>query len=419
MEKVLSLTQIHRPKILFLALLYPDVEYESGLYPELVEELSLGGSDICVVAPAVDTKSVGMRKEGDIHVLRVATGPLFAAHLLRKGINNLLLPLHFYLAIRKHLRLWDPDWIIMPTPPITLMPLVWWLKRQTKAKSYLILRDIFPQNAVDLGLISRVGPIFYFFRLLEKWSYAIAEQIGCMSPGNIQYVLMHNPSINPAKLHLLPNWIAERHLQINADRVLSRCFWNIQEGDLLCVFGGNLGKPQNVGFLVDVAEALKKDEHIHIVIVGSGSESASLKRMLELRKLSNLSIKERLARNEYQQLLSAADFGIILLNAQFTIPNIPSRLTGYWAAGLPVLAATDVNTDLNESFLARHQGGDWVLMGDAEAFAEKLRWYANESKKRTEMGIRGQQAIKNHYTAKKVAQSVLSQMALANKLNTP
>lgn len=418
MEKVLSLTQNHRPKILFLALSYPDVEYESGLYPELVEELSLGGSEICVVAPTVDAKSVGVRNEGGIDVIRVATGPLFATHLLRKGINNLLLPLHFYLAIQKHLRSWDPDWIVTPTPPITLMPLVWRLKRQTKAKSYLILRDIFPQNAVDLGLISRLGPIYFFFRLLEKWSYTIAEQIGCMSPGNIQYVLKHNPSVNPAKLHLLPNWIAARHLQMNADKVLSRRYWNTQEGDLLCVFGGNLGKPQNVGFLIDVAEALKKDVHIHIVIVGSGSESASLKRMLELRKLSNLSIKERLARDEYQQLLSAADLGIILLNAQFTIPNIPSRLTGYWAAGLPVLAATDVNTDLNESFLARHQGGDWVPMGDAVAFAKKLQWYAKEPKQRTETGIRGQQAIKDYYTAKKAAQSALSQMALANKLNT-
>ena len=419
MEKVLSLTQNHRPKILFLALSYSNVSYESDLYTELAEELSLAGTDIRVVAPAVDAKTVGIRKEGDIHILRVATGPLFATHLLRKGINNVLLPLHFFLAIRKYLQSWDPDWIITPTPPITLMPLVWWLKRQTKAKSYLILRDIFPQNAVDLGLISRLGLVYFFFRLLEKWSYIIAEQIGCMSPGNIQYVLKHNPSINPAKLHLLPNWIAERHLQMNADKALPRHYWNTQEGDLLCLFGGNLGKPQNVGFLIDVAEVLKKDAHIHIVIVGGGSESASLKRMLELRKLSNLSIKERLVRDEYQQLLSAADLGIILLNSQFTIPNIPSRLTGYWAAGLPVLAATDVNTDLNESFLAQHQGGDWVQMGDAAAFAEKLRWYAKEPKKRTEIGIHGQQAIKNHYTAKKAAQIVLIQMGLANRINTP
>lgn len=402
-------------QILFLGLGYTDVAEESSLYTELVEELVALGSDVQVVAPAIDGARVGPRTEGGIPVLRVPAGQLFGTGLLQKGLNNLLLPLRFNRALKNLLGSWTPDWIISPTPPITFAPLVWWLKRRTKAGCYLILRDIFPQNAVDLGLMRKPGPTYLFFRLLEKWTYRLADQIGCMSPANKRFVLEHNPSIDEARLHILPNWIAERHIVGQADRSISREEWQVSDSQLLCVFGGNLGKPQQPEFLIDVAEALRNQPEIHIVIVGSGTESARVKGLLKARSLKNLTLKDRLPKDHYQRLLAAADVGIILLSQCFTIPNIPSRLLGYWAAGLPVLAATDPNTDLNEAYLRPFEAGLWVQMGDAAGFSDSLRWFAAHKDGAAAMGKRGQHAVIEKFTASKAAETVLDHISLRSK----
>ena len=398
-------------KILFLGLGYSDVSEESSLYTELVEELSELGADIQVVAPAVDDVRVGPRVEGGIPVLRVRSGALFDTGLIRKGLNNLLLPLRYYRALNAQLRSWNPDWVIAPTPPITLTPLVWWIKRRTKAKSYLVLRDIFPQNAVDLGFMSKRGPTYFSFRLLEKLTYSVSDEIGCLSTGNARYVTEHNPGVDSGKLHLLPNWIAERHVSEKVDFTETRERWAVGQQELLCVFGGNLGKPQQVEFLAEVARALPEELGIKIVVIGKGTESAKLQSLIQQFGLTRLILRDRLPRDEYQQLLSAADLGFILLSERFTIPNIPSRLTGYWAAGVPVLAATDANTDLNDAFLRPYNAGEWVQMGDVSGFIAKLRWFAEHREEAAEMGRRGQQAIRDHFTAKKAAKTVLEQIS--------
>jgi glycosyltransferase involved in cell wall biosynthesis len=406
-------------KVLFLGLLYPDVEADANLYTELLEELDRAGVEVHVVAPAVEPAKVGLRTEGGIPVLRVATGALFGIGLVRKAINNLLLPVRYYAAIRRHVHTWRPDWVITPTPPITLTPLVWWLKRKTGARSYLVLRDIFPQNAVDLGFMSARGPTHRFFRMLERWTYAVSDRIGCMSPGNVEYVINHNQGVDPAKLHLLPNWIAERHVVLERGSRTSRERWKVGESDLLCVFGGNLGKPQRVEFLVDVAEALKDDRRIRFVIVGRGTERESLMRAIAERKLENITMFEQLPRAEYQGLLASADVGIVLLHQAFTIPNIPSRLTGYWAAGVAVLAATDEATDFDEAFLSRYGGGAWVRMGNVAGFAEKLRWFAEHPDAVAEMGARGRQAVLEHFTARTAAETVIAQFGEVDRAVTP
>lgn len=401
-------------KILFLALTYSDTTCQSSLYTELVEELSIAGSDIRVVAPAQDNSRKGLFKEGGIYVLRVVAGELYEVSLLQKALNNLLLPIRYFFALRRHNRTWHPDWIITPTPPITLAPLVWWLKRRTGARAYLVLRDIFPQNAVDLGLISCYGPVFAFFRLLEKCTYDISDRIGCMSPANIKYLQGNNAGLDAKKLHLLPNWIAERHVGSRLE--LPKCIrreLGVKDDDLLCIFGGNLGKPQQVSFLVDVAEELRHERNIRIIVVGSGTERSILQEQIKVRQINSLVVLDRLARSDYQKLLSAADVGFILLNQHFTIPNIPSRLMDYWAAGVAVLAATDTATDLDEAFLSKYGGGDWVKMGDVEAFAGKLRSYVNCPEILNKMGGRGKKAVCENFTAKRAAEVVLNQMALA------
>jgi glycosyltransferase involved in cell wall biosynthesis len=293
-----------------------------------------------------------------------------------------------------------------PTPPITLTPLVWVMKSLTKSRSYLILRDIFPQNAVDLGLISKFGFNHLLFRWLERWTYRVHDQIGCMSPANIAYVLDRNPSVDPKKLHILANWISANSLQQEVDRTSSRAALGLKRSDFVCVFGGNLGKPQKPGFLIPVAEALRDEVSIRIIVVGGGTERDTLIAEKKSRNLSNLEVWDRLTRSQFQELLSAADVGFVLLDERFTIPNIPSRLVGYWAAGLPVLAATDSATDICESFIGRFGGGRCVAMGDVAGFVEEIRWLGDHPSQASEMGAMGKSAVAKHFTASTAAEII-------------
>jgi len=411
-----AVQQTNRPKVLFLALIYADVSVDSDIYTELIQSIAELGVDIRVLAPSLDQAGQGLGVEGSILVFRIRSKSLFSQNLIAKAFNNLFLPIKYYFALNKYTKHWRPSWILVPTPPVTLAPLVWWRKIKCKAKSYLILRDIFPQNAVDLGLLRKYSPAYWLFRLLEKMTYCNSDHIGCMSPANIDYVLRRN-SIRPERLHLLPNWIAEKHTRIQLSRSIARSKFGIQENELLCVFGGNLGKPQRVDFLLEVAHLLRNDTFIRFVVVGRGTEVDSFRSNIASRCLDNITTYSVLPRDEYQQLLAAADVGLILLNEFFTIPNIPSRLTGYWAAGVPVLAATDSATDLYDAFLKPFNGGKCVPMGDALSFVKELRWFAENQKLAVAMGENGRQAVIHNFTAKRAAEVLIEKIGASESVS--
>ena len=398
------------PRVLFLALSFPDVAEDQNMYTDLARSLVDQGTDLRVLAPA-RSSGPGTRVEGDIVVTRVATGRLLNVSMVRKGLENLLLPLRYRRAVNRHLPDWRPDWIVTPTPPITLGPLVASLKRRWGAKAYVVLRDIFPQNAVDLGIL-RTGVRYRFFRRVERKLYESADAIGCMSPGNARYVLEHNPGLNPNRVKVLPNWIGREALDPGLDRQEARRRWAADDRDFLCVFGGNIGRPQRVDFLLDVAMAIREDERIRLIIVGDGTERRTAERTIQERGLRNVTLHQRLPRAAYQSLLAAADLGIVTLHEAFTIPNIPSRLLGYWAAGIPVLAATDAATDLDEAFLQKHGGGRWIAMGDVAGFADAITSMADQPQQTRAMGTRGRDAVSQFYVADVAAQRMLTSMAV-------
>lgn len=393
-------------------LVYPDVAQDQGMYTDLVQELSCSGHDVRVVCPAGKGTEPGLRFEGGVQVLRVRTGPLFGVGLFRKGWSNLRLSAQFGRAIVSSFGHWHPRWLVIPTPPITLTPLVARLKRRWGSKAYLILRDIFPQNAIDLGIL-RAGVISRYFRRLERQTYAMSDVIGCMSPGNCSYLLRRNPGLAPGKLQLFPNWISldgDSHL----DRHMARRTLGF-DGEFVCLFGGNLGRPQRVDFLLDVAEAVGPGARVRFLVVGNGTERVRIEHEIVRRQLAHVTIMPWCDRKQYAQVLAAADLGLILLHESFTIPNIPSRLLSYWKAGLPVLAATDRCTDLGQSFLQRHNAGLSVAMGEVAGCAAAILAFRDDPEGCRRKGRNGREAFEEHYTSAHSASRLLAQMASADQ----
>lgn len=393
-----------KKKVLFLALGYPNVAKSTILYTDLMQEFGEQGHDVLVVAPAYEKGNYGCRVEGKVKVLRVKTLPLFKVGAIKKGIANLLLPYQYKRAIKKNGDL-DFDLVILPTPPITLFSVASWLKAKTKAKTYLILRDIFPQNAVDLKMMKENGLFHRYFRKQELKLYQLADTIGCMSKANVTYVEEHNPSLDCSKLHLLPNWekIPAPVAKDGIDEVSAKLGVSDK---FMAIFGGNLGKPQQLENIVLLAKSCEDIEDIFFLILGSGTESERVRQLISKNNLTNIRLVDRVPKKEYVQILAAADVGLISLNEQFTIPNFPSKVLTYFGLKKPVLASLDLSTDFGQ-MLDETKSGLWSKAGDIDAFKENLLWIYNNRQQAVEMGLNGHNYMKSQLTPEKAYMTIM------------
>ncbi|WP_086477887.1 glycosyltransferase family 4 protein [Arenibacter amylolyticus] len=395
-------------RIVFLALAFPRIEKTQYLYTDLVVQLHNHGHEVLVVAPANKEDHKGLVVEAGINVLRVATMDLFRVGLIRKGIANLLLPYQYKTALKKFKIDLNFDLIITPTPPITLFSLVHWLKKKSNAKVYLILRDIFPQNAVDLGFMRKGGIIHSYFRKKEKQLYAISDRIGCMSQGNKAYVIKHNPLLNPSKLHLLPNWANLLPLQTEEENEVLKQ----QEGlanKFIVIFGGNIGKPQKLENIVDLAIACRDKKNILFLIIGYGNEFEPLKNLIQEKNVNNIQLRDGVSHSEYFKLLQIADVGLISLNEKFTIPNTPSKVLSYYNAKKPVLASIDLNTDFGTD-LEKNNAGLWAEAGKTAQLKEKLMILYQNEELRRQMGESGYTYMKKELSSQKAYDTIMNEV---------
>ncbi|WP_329805057.1 glycosyltransferase family 4 protein [Flavobacterium facile] len=398
-------------KILFLALAYPKIPNSSNLYTDLMEEFRDQGHEVYVVAPAINENEIGLNIEEGIHVIRVKTLPLLNVNPIQKGIANVLLPFQYKKAIKKYFKSETLDLIIMPTPPISLIDVASWLKKKYQSKLYLILRDIFPQNAVDLGMMKKDGMLYNFFRKKEHLLYEVADKIGCMSPGNIDYVIHHNPKVKVEKLHLLPNWQKEIP-QFSDDKVALRKKYNFDD-NFVIIFGGNIGLPQKLENILAVAELFQPEDKVLFFIVGQGTEKAKIEKLIKEKNIQNVVIKNSLPRDDYQNIISVADCGLISLHENFTIPNIPSKSLSYFNAKIPVLAAIDINTDYGTIIQDEVKAGVWAPSNQPHLIKEKIDLLLANPQLCKQMGENGYQYFVNNVTPKHSYEVIKSQVKRA------
>lgn len=147
-------------------------------------------------------------------------GNITKCSIIEKGISSLQIEYKFKSAIKRYFKDTKFDLILYSTPPVTFSSVIQFFKRRDNAKTYLLLKDIFPQNAVDIGMLSKTGfkgLLYRYFRLVEKKLYAISDRIGCMSPANVEYLLANNPEIESSRTEICPNSIEMRNMTITAE----------------------------------------------------------------------------------------------------------------------------------------------------------------------------------------------------------
>lgn len=385
-------------RILYITTLFPKAEKSSTIYTDLAEELANRGHSVTVFAATQDSEveSIEFVEERGCEIYRIKTPKLYNVGFFRKGIAILLLPIMMRRALKLKLNQESFELILFESPPLTLFSVVNLAKKMFKAKTFLMLKDIFPQNAVDIEILSPKSIIYHLFKYQENKLYEVSDMIGCMSRANLEYLLKHS-DISRSKTCIFPNTKKLTPYE-TIEKLVRNNKFNLPQEKVIFLFGGNMGKPQGIPFLVEAIKFSSRKKEAHFVLVGRGTEKDYLKR--ELCGLDNVTILDELSRGEYDNLVKLCHVGIISLDYRFTIPNYPSRILSYMDYSLPVLALIDSNTDYSD--LIDESGcGYWCFANSIDDFYDKLSILCDNPRNRVIMGKNGRNYLEDNLTVDK------------------
>lgn len=387
--------------VLFLSLLDFDTFDERNIYSDLLREFIKNGHKVCCISPVEKRKGqeTQMLRFDANCILKLKIGNTQKVNLMEKGISTLRIESLFIKGVKRYFSDVKFDLVLYSTPPVTFAKVIRFVKKRDAAKCYLMLKDIFPQNAVDIGMMSKSGAkglLYRYFRAKEKKLYDLSDKIGCMSPANVEFVLKHNPNVSAEKVEVCPNCIEPVDMSIsNEERIAMRIKYDIPLDKKVFVYGGNLGKPQGIPFLIECLKKQTNNEHSYFLIVGDGTEYGKLDTYISENKPQNVKLMKRLPKDDYDRMVAACDVGMIFLDYRFTIPNFPSRLLSYMQAKLPVLCVTDQNTDVGR-IAVENDFGWWCKSNDIEEFNTTIKTACSADM--TGMGSRAWNYMNENYT---------------------
>lgn len=366
------------------------------------------GHEVTIVAGTHEIAgSLEISVEEGLRVVRVRTGMIKGAIRPLRALQEVRLSSLIWQKAGAFLSNNPADLIVFFSPTIFLGGLVRRLKSLRSCKSYLILRDIFPQWAVDAGILRR-GLIYRFFRKKEIEQYETADRIGVQLPGDLQY-FARNFAKKPYQLEVLSNWTAlEEH---GLPKTHFRANLGLQD-KIVFVLAGNLGVAQDVDNILRLASNLSSYPKIHLLLVGEGSEVSRLQKAIDTKKLCNIQVMPPVDQRTYLSLLGEFDLGLISLDRRLTTHNVPGRLLGYLYSGMPVLASLNPGNDLFE-IIRSSQAGFCFLNGEDEELCAAAVQLAMDQGLRVRMGQNARQLLVEKFSVQSAAQQILKHFLMA------
>jgi glycosyltransferase involved in cell wall biosynthesis len=396
-------------RIALIADAYPPLRTSGAVQvKDLARELVSQGHEVTVVAPCLTR---GEPWEIDwvdgVQVLRVAALTTKDVGYVRRTFAEAVLPFKMLRGLRNS-PLNTVQWqaAIWYSPSIFLGILVWSLKRSTRCRSYLILRDIFPEWAVDIGLLHK-GLAYRFFKGIQWIQYAVADVIGVQSASNLDYLAQWATKKPGRRLEVLHNWLAPAPnvgCSISVERTPLA-------GRTIFVYVGNMGVAQGIEILLDLAARLRARRDVGFLFVGRGSAVPRVRSLTDSHKLENVMVFDEIEPSEVPGLLGQCHIGLVALDPRHKTHNVPGKFVAYVQAGLPVLARTNAGNDLATLIAREHVG--YACVGDTpdtlQSLAEQL---CNNRSLRDEMSSNARRLAQSAFSVTAVAKQVTKAMSI-------
>ena len=351
---------VNKKKILFVTLARIDDINVSGIYTDLISKFVSEGYDATIICPIERRFGLNSRIiiSNGVKIIQVKSLNIQKTNVLEKIVSTFLLEFLLIRSFLKNCKNESYDIGLFTTPPIFITNFIKVLNNKRLKIKYLLLKDIFPQNALDLNITSKLSPFYLYSRFIEKKLYNKFDYIGCMSKANMDYIIKHN-TINKSKIEVNPN-------SVDVSKYPKKKNIKKNTKELKLVYGGNLGLPQNPILISEFISKIEALDNISFKIIGSGTGFKFLQSYILKNNITNTQIVRSLTKAKYHEELDDSDIGLIFLNEKFTIPNYPSRLLDYLYFDLTIISNTDSITDIDEIIVKENVGKSFYGMRDLD-----------------------------------------------------
>lgn len=393
----------------------PEIRSASHLMLELAEEMIDRGHTVTVVTSwpqynlATGQSSEDYQRfmtEGAVDVIRVKTLPHHNVNFVVRGLAQLLMPRQFLKKVKAFVR--KPiDAVIVYSPPLPLAQVGAAVKKRFGAKYLLNVQDLFPQNAIDLGIMT--NPLLTaFFKRMERQAYRNADFVTAHSDGNRRLLQAEHPDVAD-KFITLHNWVdTDHHDDAEEPTIDFRARYGLHD-KTVAVFAGVMGPSQNLDVVLDAAKALGPDGEILFLMVGDGAEKARLMTRCEEENIPNVMFQPFVSREEYPDLLAACDIGLVCLSSQNKTPVVPGKILGYMAGGLPILAFLNHESD-GHAIIEQAECGRSARSDDPDAVLCVTKELQVSHESLREMGTKGKTYVVREFSKKHCVGEIENQL---------
>lgn len=380
----------------------PSTKSSAKLMYDLGQDLLLKGHEVSIITVCEDIdEKIQISIEDGVNVVRVKSGKIDGANRYIRALNEFRLSSSIWKNGKDFFNNNTCDLVIWYSPSIFFGSLIKKIKMKNNCFSYLILRDIFPQWALDTGILKK-GIIFNFFKKVEIVQYENADIIGVQSPDNLLYFKNSN-LYDKYKIEVLYNWTS----LVNTENLKTdfRLKLGLQN-KVVFFYGGNIGQAQDLQNIIRLASRIQNETSAHFLIVGDGTESIKLKKIISELQLKNISILKSVDQSTYFAMLSEFDVGLISLERNFRTSNFPGKMLGYMQYSKPILASINPGNDLKK-ILLDNNAGLVSINGDDDLLVKNCLYLIQNPDARNKIGNNGYNLLKNIFSVNKASSQIL------------
>jgi glycosyltransferase involved in cell wall biosynthesis len=301
------------------------------------------------------------------------------------------------------------DAALVYSPPLPLALSALALCRARRRPLIVNIQDLFPQSAIDLGVLTNPY-LIRIFKDLESFLFRHADLIAVHSEGNRRYVL--NAGGRPGKVTVIQNWVDTQAIQPSSRRNELRAALGLDHRFVVS-FAGIMGYSQDLETVVHSAGILKERPEIAFLLVGDGIEKPKLEKLAHENHLDNVYFLPMQPKEKYPEVLAASDLCLVTLRREVKTPVVPSKILSIMAAGRPVLASLLLDGDAPRLITAARCGLS-IAPGNPKEMAQAILQLYQDPKLREQMGARGRRYAVEHLSLQRATEIFEDQIRQIN-----
>lgn len=288
--------------------------------------------------------------------------------------------------------------LVMGTSPPLFQALSAWAVSCVRRRPFLLeIRDLWPEFAVDLGILKN-KPLIFLARRLENFLYRRASHLLVNSPAYRTYLT--GKGVPPEKISLIPNGVDPAMFRPESRGDLVRKRYGL-DGKFVATYAGALGQANDIPTLLRAAERLKNEPDVRFLLVGDGKERKALEETSRSLGLTNVIFTGSVPKDEMADVLAASDACVaILQNIPMFRTTYPNKVFDYMAAGRPTLLAID---GVIREVMETSRGGLFVPPGDDAALTQAVLRLERDREEGRRMGQAARKFVEEHFDRRRQA----------------